>query len=166
MVTLSLSPPCFSPGELAEVVEMYASNPDYWRDAGEYDPEELDPARIEADLRAEVAAPGCAVLLARDAEGVLLGQLTLLDRHPVSGHPWIALLMVHGRLHRAGVGRRLAAAAERRFADAGGRAVELAVLENRPSALAFWTALGWREIDRRPDVAHGRPCVVLSKPLC
>ncbi|MPY46800.1 GNAT family N-acetyltransferase, partial [Streptomyces phyllanthi] len=49
---------------------------------------------------------------------------------------------------------------------AGGRsAVRLAVLDNNPRALAFWTSLGYEVIDQREDLQLGRPCAVLRKPL-
>ena len=43
--------------------------------------------------------------------------------------------------------------------------IRLAVLENTPSSLAFWSSLGWQEIDRRADNQHGRPCIVMHKQL-
>ncbi|WP_411977052.1 GNAT family N-acetyltransferase [Streptomyces solicathayae] len=61
--------------------------------------------------------------------------------------------------------RRLAAAVEDRFRAAGRTGLRLAVLENNPRALAFWTALGYAETDRRPDRTLGRPCVVMRKAL-
>ncbi|WP_329457230.1 GNAT family N-acetyltransferase [Streptomyces sp. NBC_01497] len=78
---------------------------------------------------------------------------------------WIGLLMVHGEMRRIGHGRRLAEVVERRFGDAGRSGVRLGVLESNTRALAFWTALGYEEIDRRPDRRLGRPCVVLRKDL-
>lgn len=39
------------------------------------------------------------------------------------------------------------------------------MLEDNAPGLAFWTALGYTEIDRRRDRELGRPCVVLRKPL-
>jgi hypothetical protein len=38
-------------------------------------------------------------------------------------------------------------------------------LENNLTALAFWSSLGWQEIDRRPDAQYGRPCIVMHKQL-
>lgn len=168
MPALSLSPLRFSAGpaaEVAEVVEVYATNPDYWRAAGEHDPAHIDAEQVEADLREEAGADGGAVLLARDARGRLVAVVCLLDRHPADGLPWIGLLMVHGRFHRMGMGRAVAALVEERFRAEGREGLRLAVLESNPGALAFWKALGWHEIDRRLDRAHGRPCVVLHKDL-
>ncbi|MFI9331271.1 GNAT family N-acetyltransferase [Kitasatospora sp. NPDC052868] len=165
MVTPTLSPLTFAPHEIAEIVDLYASNPGYCLDSGEYDPELVQADQVEADLREEIGTESCEVLLARDAQGALLGLLSLLHRHPRDGRPWIGLLLVHGRLHRRGVGRRLVDLVEERLRAEGRDGIRLAVLENRPSSLAFWSSLGWQEIDRRPDVQRGRPCIVMHKEL-
>jgi ribosomal protein S18 acetylase RimI-like enzyme len=165
MSTLSLSPLGFSPKEIAEVVDLYASNPEYCRAAGEYAPENVQADQVEADLRGEADTEGCEVLLARDAQGQLVGLLCLLDRHPTDGRPWIGLLLVHGSLHRKGFGRLLADLVEERFRNEGRDGIRLAVLENNPSALAFWSSLGWQEIDRRADIQRHRPCIVMHRQL-
>ena len=161
----ALHPLAFTPDEIREVVALYASNPDYWRAAGEHDPNDIQAARVEADLRAEAAMDGSHVLLARDESGQLAGLACLLDRHPKDGLPWIGLLMVYGSSRRTGTGRRMVALVEDRFRAEGRSGLRLAVLENNPGALAFWGALGWQEIDRRADTAHGRPCIVMHKQL-
>jgi GNAT superfamily N-acetyltransferase len=165
MSTLFLSPLCFSPKEIAEVVDLYASNPEYCRAAGEYDPENVRADRVEADLREEAGTDGCDVLLARDAQGQLVGLLCLLDRHPTDGYPWIGLLLVHGSLHRKGIGRLMVDLVEDQFRSKHRNGIRLAVLENNPSALTFWSSLSWQEIDRRADKRHGRACIVMHKPL-
>ena len=66
----------------------------------------------------------------------------------MDGQAWIG---VHGSHHRQGTGRLLAGLVEERFRNEGRDGIRLAVLENTPSSLAFWTSLGWREIDRRAD---------------
>ncbi|MFC8535444.1 GNAT family N-acetyltransferase [Streptomyces sp. NPDC057249] len=162
---LVLRPLAFTAEEIREVVALYTSNPAYWRVAGEYDPDDIQAARVEGDLRGEAGTEGGEVLLARDGGGRLAGIVCLLDRHPKDGLPWIGLLMVDGRSRRSGLGRRLAGLLEERFRDEGRSGVRLAVLENNPDALAFWGSLGWREIDRRQDLAHDRPCVVMHKDL-
>ncbi|MFG2567994.1 GNAT family N-acetyltransferase [Streptomyces sp. NPDC048567] len=162
---LSLHPLRFTPEEIREVVALYAGNPAYWRAAGEYDPDDIQAAQVEADLRREVATEGGEVLLARSGEGRLVGVVCLLRRHPKDGLPWIGLLMVDGRARRTGIGRRLVGLVEERFRDEGRSGLRLAVLENNPDALAFWDSLGWHEIDRRQDLAHDRPCIVMHKNL-
>ncbi|MGW1125255.1 GNAT family N-acetyltransferase [Streptomyces sp. NPDC002526] len=162
---LTLHPLRFNPEEIREVVALYAGNPAYLRAAGEYDPDDIQAARVEADLRGEVAMEGGEVLLARSGEGRLVGVVCLLRRHPKDGLPWIGLLMVDGRSRRTGIGRRLVGLVEERFRAEGRSGLRLAVLENNPDALAFWKSLGWREIDRRQDLAHDRPCIVMHKHL-
>ncbi|MEV7951744.1 GNAT family N-acetyltransferase [Streptomyces rubiginosohelvolus] len=165
MSTLFLSPLRFSPQEIAEVADLYASNPEYCRAASEHDPEHVRAERVEAALREEARTAGCEVLLARVAQGQLVGLLCLLDRHPTDGQPWIGLLMVHGSLHRKGIGRLLVDLIEERFRSQNRDGIRLAVLENTPSSLAFWNSLGWQEIDRRTDNLHRRPCIVMHKQL-
>ncbi|MGW2474564.1 GNAT family N-acetyltransferase [Streptomyces sp. NPDC001665] len=162
---LTLHPLGFTPEEIREVVALYAGNPAYWRAAGEYDPEDIHAVRVEADLRDEVATEGGEVLLGRDGEGRVVGVVCLLRRHPKDGLPWIGLLMVDGRSRRTGIGRRLVGLVQERFRAEGRSGLRLAVLENNPDALAFWKSLGWREIDRRQDLAHDRPCIVMHKNL-
>ncbi|MER5651548.1 GNAT family N-acetyltransferase [Streptomyces sp. NPDC102256] len=165
MVTPTLSPMTFTADEIADVVGIYVSNPVYCHAAGEYDPEHIEPDRVEADLREEARSEGGHVLLARDGRGRTVGLVCLLDRHPKDGYPWIGLLMVRGDQRRQGVGRLLVRAVEERFLGQGRDGLRLAVLENNPSASAFWSSLGWQEIDRRADVRFERPCVVMHKRL-
>jgi hypothetical protein len=101
------------------VVDLYASNPEYWQAAGEYDPERAD--RVEAHLRKEAGMEGAEILLARDPQGRLNGILSLLDRHPVDGLPWIGMLMIHGDLHRKGIGHALADMTETTLPQRGPR---------------------------------------------
>ncbi|WP_327188131.1 GNAT family N-acetyltransferase [Streptomyces sp. NBC_01334] len=164
-VTLSLSPLGFSPDEMREVVDLYESNPTYCRAAGEYDPECIEPDRVQADLYEEASSDSCEVLVARDGQGQLVGLVCVLEQHPADGYPWIGLLLVHGSLHRQGVGRRLACLIEDRFRDDGRDGIRLAVLEATPTSLAFWNSLGWEECDRRADIQRGRPCIVMHKQL-
>lgn len=165
MSPLSLSPLRLAPDDIAEVVGIYASNPEYGYTSGEYDPARIQAQQVEAGLREDTGTGGFDVLLARDAEGQVVGLVSILRQHPRDGYPWIGLLMVHGDQHRKGHGRLLANLAEERLRSQGRNGVRLAVLESNPAALAFWSSLGWQEIDRRPDAQYGRPCIVMHKPL-
>jgi ribosomal protein S18 acetylase RimI-like enzyme len=117
-------------------------------------------------LSEEWAQPGTDVLLARSF-GHLTGIAITLAHHPdpADPDPWIGLLMVDAGLHGQGHGRRLAALVEDRFRAADRAAVRLAVLDDNPKALAFWTALGYEVIDHREDLQMKRPCAVLRKEL-
>ncbi|MFG2329703.1 GNAT family N-acetyltransferase [Streptomyces sp. NPDC048604] len=152
---------------LVELTALYASNHAFQQLSGDFpDPDDITVDQVAAALADELAQPSCEVLLAR-THGRLAGIAVTLAHHPdpAEPDPWLGLLMIHAAEHRAGHGRRLAAAVEDRFRAAGRTGLKLAVLENNPRALVFWTALGYTETARRPDLAHGRPCIVLRKQL-
>jgi len=152
---------------LTEVTALYASNRAFQALSGDFpDPDDIRPEQVAAALADELANPDVEVLLAR-SEGRLAGIAITLTHHPDPSDPdpWIGLLMVDAGLHGQGLGRRLATLVEDRFRDAGRAAARLAVLDNNPKALAFWTTLGYHPIDRRTDLQLGRPCTVLRKEL-
>ncbi|WJV47901.1 GNAT family N-acetyltransferase [Streptomyces flavofungini] len=95
------------------------------------------------------------------------GVVVTLAHHPdpADPDPWIGLLLVDSRVQRTGLGRQLVAVTEDRLRTAGRTAVRLAILDNNPKGLAFWTALGYQLLDHREDTQLGRPCAVLRKPL-
>jgi ADP-ribose pyrophosphatase YjhB (NUDIX family)/GNAT superfamily N-acetyltransferase len=156
------------PGELlTELTALYASHHAFHALSGDFpDPEDIRPEQVATTLADELADPGAEVLLARSA-GRLIGIAITLGTHsdPDDDDPWIGLLMVDATLQRQGHGRQLASLVEDRFRTAGRTAVRLAVLDNNPQALTFWTALGYEVIDHRPGRQLGRPCAVLRKQL-
>ncbi|MEU1401373.1 bifunctional GNAT family N-acetyltransferase/NUDIX hydrolase [Streptomyces sp. NPDC005728] len=156
------------PGELlTELTSLYAANREFFALSGDFpDPDDIRPEQVAAELAAELAHPDAEVLLAR-AEGRLVAVVITLTRHPdpADPDPWIGLLMVDAAAQGRGYGRRVATLVEERFRTAGRRAVRLAVLDNNPQGLAFWTALGYEVIGHRPDRTLGRPCAVLRKVL-
>ncbi|MFJ9829022.1 GNAT family N-acetyltransferase [Streptomyces sp. NPDC101160] len=152
---------------LTELTGLYASNHEFQQLSGDFpDPDHITPEQVAAALADDLAQPTAEVLLAR-SEGRLVAVAVTLGRHPdpVQADPWLGLLMVHAEEQRAGYGRRLAAYVEESFRSEGRQGLRLAVLENNPRALAFWTSLGYEETARRPDLAHGRPCIVMRKAL-
>ncbi|MGW1724848.1 GNAT family N-acetyltransferase [Streptomyces sp. NPDC002306] len=165
---LRLTPDHDIPGPLlTELTALYASNRAFHALSGDFpDPDDVRPEQVAAALAAELAQPGVEVSLAR-GEGRLVGVAVTLAHHPdpADPDPWIGLLMVDAGVQRRGYGRELAAAVEDRFRAAGRTAVRLAVLDDNPAGLAFWTALGYEVVDRRPDRQLGRPCAVLRKRL-
>ncbi|MFF3643834.1 GNAT family N-acetyltransferase [Streptomyces sp. NPDC002564] len=156
------------PGHLlTEVTALYASNHAFFALGGDFpDPDDIRVEQVAGALADELAHPDAEVLLAR-SRGRLVGLAVTLARHPdpADPDPWIGLLMVDAGLHRTGVGREVATAVEERFRAAGRDAVRLAVLENNPDALRFWTALGYLVVGHREDRALHRPCAVLRKTL-
>ncbi|MFJ8199867.1 GNAT family N-acetyltransferase [Streptomyces sp. NPDC096152] len=165
---LRVAPDHDLPGELlTELTALYASNRGFHALSGDFpDPDDIRPEQVATELADELASPDVEVLLAR-SEGRLVGVAITLAHHPdpADPDPWIGLLMVDAAAQRQGHGRRLARLVEERLRAAGRTAVRLAVLENNPGALAFWTALGYTVVDHRPDRRLNRPCAVLRKEL-
>ncbi|MFF4802596.1 GNAT family N-acetyltransferase [Streptomyces sp. NPDC001351] len=152
---------------LTELTALYASNREFHALSGDFpDPDDIRPEQVATALADEFVNHDVDVLLAR-SEGRLVGIAITLAHHPdqADPDPWIGLLMVDADMHGRGYGRRLAALVEERFRTRGRDAVRLAVLDNNPKALAFWTTLGYELIDHRLDHRLGRPCAVLRKDL-
>ncbi|MET9549564.1 GNAT family N-acetyltransferase [Streptomyces sp. NPDC006627] len=156
------------PGHLlTEVTALYAANREFSALSGDFpDPDGIRVEQVAKALADELAHPDAEVLLAR-SEGRLAGVVITLARHPdpADPDPWIGLLIAAAEPHRTGVGRELVRLVEDRLRAAGHAAVRLAVPENNPAALRFWTALGYLVIGHREDRAPHRPCAVLRKPL-
>ncbi|WP_030569195.1 GNAT family N-acetyltransferase [Streptomyces aureocirculatus] len=152
---------------LTELTALYASNHEFFALSGDFpDANDIRAEQVATALADELAQPGAEVLLGR-SEGRLVGVVVTLARHPdpADPDPWIGLLLVDAQVHRTGIGKELAAVIEQRFRAAGHHGVRLAVLDNNPKGLAFWTALGYELVDHREDTQLGRPCAVLRKPL-
>ncbi|MDX2836641.1 bifunctional GNAT family N-acetyltransferase/NUDIX hydrolase [Streptomyces scabiei] len=158
------------PGPLLdELTALYSSQRDFYSLSGDFpDANDIRPEQVAAALSLELADPETEILLARTAgEGRLVGVAITLARHPdpADPDPWIGLLLVDATAQRRGYGSRLAHLVEERFRRAGRTAVRLAVLDNNPGGLAFWTSLGYEAIERRRDRQLGRPCSVLRRTL-
>ncbi len=152
---------------LTELASLYASQHEFFSLSGDFpDAHDIRPEQVAAALTEEMAHPGAEVLLARSA-GRVVGVAITLAHHPdpTDPDPWIGLLIVDARERRKGYGRELAALVEERFRRTGRDAARLAVLDNNPQGLAFWTALGYETIGHREDRQLGRPCAVLRKAL-
>ncbi|MFI9832578.1 GNAT family N-acetyltransferase [Streptomyces sp. NPDC051913] len=152
---------------LTELTALYASNHAFHALSGDFpDPDDIRPEQVAAALAEELAHPGAEVLLAR-SEGRMVGVVITLAHHPdpADPDPWIGLLMVDASAHRRGYGKQVTSLVEERFRAAGRTALRLAVLDDNPRGLAFWTALGYEVVDHRSDRRLGRPCAVLRKSL-
>jgi GNAT superfamily N-acetyltransferase len=175
-----LEPLPFTPGHripaplLTEITDLHVSNRDFHALSGDFhalsgdfpDPDDIRPEQVETALADELANPDIEVLLARDGERPA-GIAIALAHHPdpADPDPWIGLLMIDAGMQRQGYGRHLASLVEDRFRARSRTAVRLAVLDDNPKGLAFWTTLGYEVIDHRRDLQLGRPCAVLRKPL-
>jgi GNAT superfamily N-acetyltransferase len=99
-----------------------------------------------------VSSPASVLLVARDAEGAVIGSLTLaLFRVPTGLRAWIEDVVVDESARGAGAGEALVLEAVRRARGAGARSIDLT---SRPSREAGG------EVDRaRPGPAARRPTV-------
>src|SRR4051812_37267125 len=95
---LTLTPATLDAEEIDAVHEICVTNPDYWRASGDFQPGDVPRAGVEQMLREAVEDPAREIMIARDLDGRLIGFAELLLEHPRTGHPWIGLLIIDGRL--------------------------------------------------------------------
>ncbi|CAN5744152.1 hypothetical protein BH20ACT1_BH20ACT1_01280 [soil metagenome] len=102
----------------------------------------------EDELAEMVASPATTVLVARDAEGIIVGTLTLATfRIPTGVRAWIEDVVVDGSARGAGVGEALTRAALERAAVAGARSVDLTSRPSREAANRLYRRLGFEARD-------------------
>jgi GNAT superfamily N-acetyltransferase len=103
-----------------------------------------------ADVPAQFGARGGAFLVA-EHDGHLVGMGGFRPREPAQAE--VLRVRVHPAMRRAGVGRALMARLESRAVSLGFRELFLDTATNMPEAMAFYRALGFREIgrERRPE---------------
>lgn len=112
--------------------------------------ESLPEPWSEAGFAAELAAPAARVWLVRGPAGAPAGYLAA---HRVLDELQIHSLAVARRERRRGFGRALVEHAL--AAEPGLRAAHLEVRSNDASAQAFYAALGFRPVGRRPRFYPG-----------
>ncbi|MBV1851703.1 GNAT family N-acetyltransferase [Catellatospora tritici] len=162
----ALNPTDLVPGTplAADLHALYAGNAAYHRLSGEFGPD-LTEAQVLASVTEDLAVAGAQVFAVRDDRGAFVGIVNVLAAHPKDGLPWIGLVMVDAGRQGTGLGTAAAREVHELLRGRGCAAVRLAVLENNPAAFGFWTSLGYTEVDRRPDLQFGRPCIVMHRPL-
>ena len=98
-----------------------------------------DAATLRADLAAK---PGATILTLREAaEGAIVASVWL---EPSAGAFYLGMLTVNPQRQADGLGRILLAEAERFAAAAGARAMQLSVIEQRKSLIAWYERRGYR----------------------
>ncbi|HMD98194.1 MAG TPA: GNAT family N-acetyltransferase [Terriglobia bacterium] len=125
----------------------------------------IDGDRVDAERVRDLFGKG-KFLLAEDAAG--LAGCVYVEVRGQRGY--LGLLSVEPARQRAGLGHRLAIAAEDYLRAAGCRAVDLSIVNLRPELLPFYRRLGYTETGTAPFPAdkHTKlPChfITMSKAL-
>ena len=98
------------------------------------------------DIESIVASPATELLVARDADGQVLGMLTLvLFRIPTGVRARIEDVVVDQDARRVGAGRALVDAAVAMAAEAGARTVDLTSRPSREAPHKLYTSMGFEE---------------------
>lgn len=102
------------------------------------------PPPTVGELTDMVEAPSSVLLVARSADGSIVGSLTLaLFRVPTGVRAWIEDVVVDEAARGAGAGEALVAEALRRAEGAGARSVDLTSRPSRESANRLYVRMGF-----------------------
>ena len=130
------------------VEEARAVSPELLQALGELVPQVSDtaPPPTEDELDTIVSSPVTRLLLARDADGLIVGTLTLVAfRIPTGIGAWIEDVVVDESARRQGVGEALMAAAIRLAEESGARHVNLTSRPDREAANSLYQRLGFEQ---------------------
>lgn len=111
----------------------------------------LNDQRITADqVRATIARPRAVVLVARAADGEIVGCCEVREQRP--GLAYFGMFAVSPQHQTGGIGRRILAAAEQHAAGQWGAArMEMTVIGQRAEMIAWYERRGYRRAgERRP----------------
>lgn len=102
------------------------------------------PPPSASELEELIGSPACHLLLARDADGTIVGMLTLaVFRIPTGLRAWIEDVVVDEAARGGGVGAALTNAAIRIAAERGARTVDLTSRPSREAANRLYQRLGF-----------------------
>ncbi|WP_247711379.1 GNAT family N-acetyltransferase [Qipengyuania gelatinilytica] len=154
-------------GELKQLLES-AYRGDSARKGWNHEADLLDDERVSLEeVERLLANPDVAMLAARDDAGAIIGCVAVTRRDERLGY--LGMLCVSPTLQSGGLGGRLLHAAERQAQDFGLGAMEMTVISQRETLIAWYERRGYvRTGERRPfPVLRDPPLefVVLEKPL-
>ncbi len=99
-----------------------------------------------ADLAAIAGSEACALFMARDTTGTIVGSLTLaVFPIPTGVRAWIEDVVVDDSARGAGVGEALVAAAVDRARSLGAKTVDLTSRPSREAANRLYMRVGFEE---------------------
>lgn len=141
-------------GDLQDVHEMFASNPDFLQLRDEIGSYDLESVTQYWDVAA--FDPGRHLLLVvHKNTGIAIGLLDFVDQSPADGKPWIGLAMIHRHHQRRGFGTEAVHALIDLFASRGYRSVRMAVIEGNELGLAFARHVGFEPSAQASAEAEG-----------
>jgi ribosomal protein S18 acetylase RimI-like enzyme len=115
-------------------------------------------APLPDEVEEIVRSPGCHLLLATDADGAVVGMLTLVVfRIPTGVRAWIEDVVVDQDARGRGVGAVLNHAAIRLAGERGARTVDLTSRPSREAANRLYRRLGFVERDSHVYRFEGPP---------
>lgn len=85
----------------------------------------------------------------RDGAGSLIGVIDLIRNYPEPGVWYIGLLLLHPAHRGRGVGQATVSALAAWVQTQGGVALGLGVVNQNKTAVRFWRAAGFKELNRR-----------------
>jgi L-amino acid N-acyltransferase YncA len=138
--------------DLPELMEVYASNPEYLAmtegsggEAGRY-----DIGMLERDVAVARMTPGRQLLVLRLREGSIAGVLDWVDESSSDGYPWIGLVLLHAAHKRRGLGREAVEALLDELRSSGVAALRAGVIPGNEAGAGFTRALGFVVVEERP----------------
>jgi ribosomal protein S18 acetylase RimI-like enzyme len=99
------------------------------------------PDIAEAEIRERLTRDEDLFVVGEDDAGIVASVMGCYDGH----RGWLKRVAVRPDLHGEGMGRRIVAEAERRFAARGITKLRLAVWGENTAALSFWAELGYED---------------------
>lgn len=162
MITFERIGPQAPPFVLERLAAIFSSDPEFL--------ETTEGARafcvddVVRYLENEEAMRAEAYAIVREADGTILGVVTLLPHHPREPHPWIGLLLVDVGARGRGLGSQAADLAESTLRARGFSTVRLGVHHQTPRSRAFWEARGYRAVEDR-KTGEGRPVTVYQNSI-
>jgi RimJ/RimL family protein N-acetyltransferase len=152
--------------DLAELLEVYVSNPAYLEltEGSAGMPGHHDRGMLERDLAVAAMTPGWHVAALRLREsGECIGLLDWMDENPADGCPWLGLVMVHAGHQRRGLAEEAVRGLVAYGLSAGWANLREAMIEGNAAGLALARAVGMHEVERPHPVAAGEREVVVME---
>jgi RimJ/RimL family protein N-acetyltransferase len=95
-----------------------------------------------------------------------VGMAEYLEENPSDGYPWLGALQIASVHQRQGLATEaFDRLAEYFRAEYGWRALRLGVLRRNAPALAFWSSLGFRRVERSGEADPLAKWIVLEREL-